>query len=76
MAGVEYLGKDAAGKHIFSKTAGDFVEEGEKVAKMAIRFRPAAKGPVTIIGAYKMSICSAQNCQLETQELTITVPVK
>ena len=75
-AGVEYLGKDAGGKNVFSKTAGDFAEVGEKVATMTIKFKPAAKGTVNIGGTYKMSVCSAQNCQLEAQELSVPVTVK
>ena len=75
-AGVEYLGKDASGKNVFSKTAGDFAEVGEKVATMTVKFKPAAKGTVTIAGTYKMSVCSAQNCQLEAQDVSVPVTVK
>ncbi len=75
-AGVEYLGTDTGGKNLFTKVAGNFAEQGEKAATMTIKFKPAAKGTVTIAGTYKMSVCSSQNCQLETQELSVTVPVK
>jgi hypothetical protein len=43
---------------------------------MKVKFKPAAKGNVTISGIYKLSVCSAQNCQLESQELSATVAVK
>jgi hypothetical protein len=75
-AGVEFLGTDAAGKNTFSKSANDFVIVDEKNATMTIRFKPAAKGMTTIKGTLKMSVCSAQNCQLETQDVVVDVLVK
>jgi hypothetical protein len=74
-AGVEFLGSDAAGKNTFSKSAGDFVIDDEKGATMTVKFKPAAKGTATIKGTFKMSVCSAQNCQLETQDISVDVPV-
>jgi hypothetical protein len=73
---VEFEGTDAAGKNVFSKGAGDFKIDSEKVATMRVRFKPAAKGNVTIGGTYKMSVCSAKECQLESQEVTATVTAK
>ncbi len=79
---IEFLGTDAAGKNTFSKSAGDFVADptvGGAPAKggtMTIKFKPSAKGQATITGTFKMSVCSAQNCQLETQEISTTVTVK
>jgi len=75
-AGLEFLGKDAAGKNVFSKGAGDFTIDGEKAATMNVRFKAAKAGSSTITGQYKMSVCSAQNCQLETQEMALNVAVK
>jgi len=78
-AGVEFLGGDAAGKNTFSKSAGDFVIDASsdpaKSGTMTVKFKPAAKGSSTISGTFKLSVCSAQNCQLETQEISATVPV-
>ncbi len=77
--GVEFLGSDAAGKNTFSKSAGDFVIDAGDPAKgatMTLKFKPAAKGMSTIKGTFKMSVCSAQNCQLETQDISVDVPVK
>ena len=77
--GVEFLGTDAAGKNTFSKSAGDFVTEPgspPKAGTMTVKFKPGAKGNVTINGTFKMSVCSAQNCQLETQEVSAPVVVK
>ncbi len=74
-AGVTYLGKDPAGVDMFSKAAGDFsLDSGnEKVGTMTIRFKSANKGSVSIGGTFKLSVCSAANCQLE--QATVSVPV-
>ncbi len=75
-AGIEFLGSDPGGKNVFSKGAGDFKLDGEKVGTMTLKFKAAKAGSVTVSGTYKMSVCSAQNCQLETQELSVAVAVK
>jgi len=76
--GVTFLGKDAAGADTFSKTAGDFTLDSgnEKLGTMTIKFKPANKGAVTIAGVFKLSVCSAQNCQLETANVSIPVTVR
>lgn len=67
--GVEFT-KDA-----FSKSAGDFKKEGEKLATLTVKFKPTApKGK--IVGTFKMSVCSEQNCQLEQQEVSVDVEGK
>ena len=78
-AGVDFLGPAAAGKNTFSKSAGDFVADPgtpPKAGTMTVKFKPSAKGNVTINTTFKMSVCSAQNCQLETQEIAAAVLVK
>jgi hypothetical protein len=66
---VEYV------KENFSKSAGDFKKDAEKVGTMTVRFKPtAAKGK--IVGTYKMSVCSEQNCQLEQQEIAVDIDAK
>jgi hypothetical protein len=75
-AGVEFLGTDAAGKNVFSKGAGDFKIDGEKTATMNVRFKVAQKGTANIGGTYKISVCSAQNCQLEQQDMSVAVAAK
>ena len=76
--GVTFLGKDGAGVDTFSKAAGDFTLDAgnEKVGTMTIKFKPANKGAVTIGGVFKLSVCSAQNCQLETANVSIPVTVR
>ncbi len=77
-SGVTYLGKDGAGADTFSKSAGDFALDtgNEKVGTMTIKFKSANKGAVTIAGVFKLSVCSAQNCQLETANVSVPVTVR
>lgn len=77
VAGVEYAGHDAGGKNVFSKAAGDFHldAKNEKVGYLSIHFKPAKKGAVTITGTFKLSVCSPQNCMLDTKQLSIPVAV-
>ena len=77
-SGVTYLGKDGAGPDTFSKSAGDFALDSanEKVGTMTVKFKSANKGAVTIAGVFKLSVCSAQNCQLETANVSVPVTVR
>ena len=76
-SGVEFLGKDPANKTMFSKAAGDFSLDAnnEKVGTMTVRFKPSARGSVSISGVFKLSVCSAQNCQLGQASVTVPVTV-
>lgn len=71
--GVTFLGKKDA--NTFSKESGDFVEEGEKSGTMTVRFKPSAAGQAKVAGTYKMSVCSADQCQIEAQPIALNVPV-
>ncbi len=71
--GVQFLGNGEA--NTFSRAAGDFHEDGEKAATMTVRFKPTGAGEARVSGTYKMSVCSAENCQVETQAVTLVVPV-
>lgn len=71
-AGVEYLGKGEKNK--FTKEAGDFVANGEKAGVMTVKFKPQTAGKVKLTGVYKMSLCSADQCQIEEPSLELTIP--
>ncbi|CAN5596594.1 hypothetical protein BH09MYX1_BH09MYX1_19480 [soil metagenome] len=77
LAGVDFTGTDASGKNVFSNAAGDFRIEGKEdqpqIGYLTVHFKPAKAGAVSVTGTFKLSVCSAQNCQLETSELTIPV---
>jgi len=74
--GVEFLGNDAGGKNVFSKAAGDWQKTDAKSGTMAIKFKGVAKGNAAIAGTFKLSVCSAANCQLEAPQLSTTVAIK
>jgi hypothetical protein len=71
--GVAYLANGDA--NTFSRSSGDFHEDSEKVGTMTVRFKPSAAGEARVAGTYKMSICSAEQCQIETQAVSLAVPV-
>lgn len=75
-AGLEFLGADAAGKNVFSKAASDWRKKDEKSGVMTIAFRAADKGSKVVGGTFKLSVCSAQNCQLEQQHVQAAVAVR
>jgi hypothetical protein len=74
--GVEFLGTDGAGKNVFSKLANDWRKKDEKTGTMAVKWRSGVKGDKTIGGVFKLSVCSAQNCQLEQQTVSANVTVR
>jgi hypothetical protein len=55
-AGAAFLGKTTA--TLFSKNDGDHEFRGEKVGVIKVRFKPSAKGKVSIAGTYKYATCS------------------
>lgn len=71
--GVVFLGKSDA--NMFTRASGDFVEQGEKTGTMTVRFKPSAAGPVKVAGKYKLSVCSADQCQIEEEMVELDVPV-
>jgi hypothetical protein len=75
-AGIELDGKDAGGKNVFSKAAGDFTIDSDTQGTLRVRFKAAKAGPATLSGTFKMSVCSDKNCQLETAEVSIPVKVQ
>jgi hypothetical protein len=74
--GVEFLGTDAAGKSTFSKAASNWVKKDEKSGTMTVAFRSTDKGTKSVAGTFKLSVCSAQTCQLEQQHVATTVAVR
>jgi predicted secreted protein len=74
--GVEFLGTDAAGTTVFSKQASNWKKKDEKNGVMTVAFRAAEKGTTRVGGTFKLSVCSAQACQLEQQPVRATVAVR
>lgn len=74
--GAAFMGTDTAGKGVFSKSAGDFTFDGEKVGVMTIKLQGTQAGMVALNGTFKLSVCNASNCQLEQAQVRATVPVQ
>jgi len=74
--GVAFLGSDPADKGLFSKSTGDWQKTETKAGVMKVRFTPAAAGPQTIAGTFKVSVCSAENCLLEQPKVRAVVATK
>ncbi len=62
--GIEYTGK---------KT-GDFHKDDATHATMSVAFKSAAQ-PAHVAGTYKLSVCSEDKCQIETQRVDLSVPM-
>jgi len=54
---------------------GSFAIDGAKHGTMTIKFRPAAAGTATLIGTFKLSVCSDDTCEIESPRLEIAIPV-
>jgi hypothetical protein len=74
--GMEFLGTDAAGTSVFSKQASNWKKKDEKSGVMTVVFRSAEKGMKTVGGTLKLSVCSAETCQLEQQPVRATLAVR
>lgn len=70
---VTFLGK--GDPNTFQRSSGDFVEAGEKSGTMTVRFKPASAGEAKVMGKYKFSVCSADQCQIEESNLDLSIPV-
>jgi hypothetical protein len=68
---VQFLSSGDA--NTFSRASGDFREEGEKSATMTVRFKPTSSGEARVSGTYKMSICSAEACQIEAPTVQLAI---
>jgi len=76
VAGVTFRGTDHGGPNVFSKDADDWHKTGAQAGVMTVTFQSTDKGSKSISGNFKLSVCSAQNCQLEQQTITVPVAVR
>jgi hypothetical protein len=74
--GVEFLGADGTGRNVFSTFTGNWSKSDERTGAMTIAFKPSNPGTKALGGIFKLSVCSAENCQLESQEVKTTVTVR
>lgn len=75
-AGLTFRGTDHGGPNVFSKDAEDWHKTGAQSGVMNVTFQAADKGARSIRGTFKLSVCSAQSCQLEQQTVTVPVAVR
>lgn len=54
---------------------GTFAFGDAKHGTMTITFRPPAPGTTKLVGTFKLSVCSDENCEIETPKLELEVPV-
>jgi hypothetical protein len=73
--GVTFLGTDSAGPSVFSKAASNWQKAAPQKGVMTVSFQ-SAKGQKNVAGTFKLSVCSAQNCQLEQQTLATTITAR
>ncbi len=69
--GVEFHGSGGA-----TFAASDFERQGKTVGVMTIKFKPAAKGPITLAGKYKVCFCTDKECAPSTIDVSIPITVK
>jgi len=62
--GIEYIGKKN----------GEFKKETETQATMTVAFKSAGTN-AKVGGVYKLSVCSEDKCQIETQRVELSVPM-
>lgn len=73
VTGVSFASKDAP--RTFSKAAGDFTKTSETEGEMVVRFEPSEAKSLPLTGQFKLSVCSADACQIEVAKLSLAVPV-
>jgi hypothetical protein len=79
---IEFLGKSTEGKNVFSKQAGDWRKDGEQTGTMSVAWQLAnanvtkGGGEKKLAGTLKLSVCSAQACQLDQASVQTTVAAR
>jgi hypothetical protein len=54
----------------------EWKQDAEKTGTLTVRFTPKAPGETTVGGTFKMSVCSAESCQIEQQPVSVAVAVQ
>ncbi len=74
--GVEFLGAGGPDRNVFSTFTGNWSKSDERTGAMTIAFKPSNPGTMALGGTFKLSVCSPENCQLESQAVKTTVTVR
>ena len=54
---------------------GTFALDDARNGTMTVKFRPSAAGTARLVGTFKLSVCSADTCEIETPKIELPVPV-
>lgn len=54
---------------------GTFVHASEKQGTLTIKFKPSAPGAAKLVGTFKLSVCNADNCEIDAPRLELSIPV-
>lgn len=54
---------------------GSFALDGTSHGTLTIKFRPTQPGTAKLAGAFKLSVCSDQTCEIESPRLELAIPV-
>jgi len=69
----KFVGDPATAVHVDGP--GAFAFGDAKHGTMTIKFRPASPGTAKLVGTFKLSVCSDENCEIEAPKLELLVPV-
>jgi hypothetical protein len=75
-AGLEFLGKGSEGKNVFSRQDGDWRKDAEQTGTMSVGWRVEQPGTKKLSGLLKLSVCSAQACQIDKASVQTTVAAR
>jgi hypothetical protein len=53
---------------------GTFKPDGAKQGTLTVRFTPSTPGQPKLVGTFKLSVCNADNCQIESPKISLRVP--
>ena len=51
-----------------------FKVSGEKSGTLTVRFTPAKPGTAKLVGTFKLSVCTEENCEIEAPTIALDVP--
>jgi hypothetical protein len=54
---------------------GTFAMDGEQRGMLTVKFRTTQPGTAKLVGTFKLSVCSDENCEIEAPKLELGIPV-
>ena len=69
----EYPFKFVADKGELDVDGAAFALDGKKTGVMTVKFRPAKAGKAKLTGAFRLSVCNEENCQIEAAKIALEV---